>query len=280
MPVAILVLSAITCLLFLSLPASAGDLKIVTRQSFNGRDTSTSTQYLSSARSRFQSANGIDNVEGHHLADIVHYGDVTNRNFILDLDAHEYTTYETDKRGIALTAKSHPAPPRTGGQLDIWIESRDTGERQELFGHTARHIITKERRVPGAASCSTASETEIDGWYIDYSVLPVWRRPEHVGTFLVGGDCRDKIEVHKSGVEPGFAIKSTSTSKYLLPSSHEPVTSVSVLEVIEFSEAPLDPALFEVPPDFQQVTDLTNMNRQKRSTAWERFKNWTREIFR
>ena len=265
-----LALASISCLLLSAVSATAADLKIVTRQSVNGRDSDTSIQYLSSSRSRFESGKGIDNIARHRIASIVHYGDATNRNFTLDLDAREYTVYDADKRGIQLGAKSWPAK-YTGGQLDIWIESTDTGEQQEIFGHTARHIITKERRVPGPGACSTGSEAEYDGWYIDYSVLPEWRRATH-GVFNIvagfSGGCRDKIEVHRSGVELGFPMKVTTSQTQQVRaqrpgSAPEFLRTTSHLEVVEFSEAPLDPALFEVPADFRQVKELT-MNQNKR----------------
>ena len=279
MPASILVLSSAVLLAFLNIPATAGDLKIVTRQTVNGR-AYTTTQYFSASSLRFQTDSGSDNVEGHHLATIVHHGDTTSQNFQLDLDAREYTTYETDKRGIALNAKSYPARP-SEGRMDIWIESKDTGERRQMFGHTARHIITTEKRVPGAGSSCTASETETDGWYVDYSILPEWRRPTgHTINLVVGGNCRDKIEVHRSGVETGFALERKDTSIYRGTDGSQPVTSVSVMEVVEFSEGPLDPALFEPPSDFRRVNELTSMNKFQPRTPWQKVKNWVSEIFR
>ena len=58
----------------------------------------------------------------------------------------------------------------SGGTLKIWIENIDTGERKEIFGHTARHIITREKRIAGPGACSKPSLSETDGWYIDGSV--------------------------------------------------------------------------------------------------------------
>jgi len=271
MPISVLLLASASSLLLLGSSAMGNDLKIVTRQSADGRESTTSIQYLTASSERFETGRPIDNLAGHRIAGIVQHGDVTNHNFTLDLDAHEYTVYETDKRGIALGAKSRQVE-YTGGQLDIWIENIDTGERQEMFGHTARHIITRDRRVPGAGACSKGSESEYDGWYIDYSVLPEWRRPEKGKFGIVAGfssGCRDKIEVHRSGVEPGFPMKVTSRqlSQRLRPDgSQETVTLTSLTEVIEFSQAPLDPALFEVPPDFRKVDEFTSMNLPRKRT--------------
>jgi hypothetical protein len=280
MPLSALASAAIFCLLSLAVPAKNNDLKVVIRESFSLGQTVTSIQYLSSSYSRFEWANGPANIAGHRIADIVHYGESANQRFMLDLDAREYVFYETDKKGIKSNNQGAPFK-NGGGTLAIWIESSDTGERRQMFGHTARHIITKERRVPGAGSCSSSSESQTDGWYIDYSALPEWRRP-HPGMFFVtAGNCVDKIEVHRSGVELGFPLKVTTTLRNNLPGlDSRIVTNTSTLEVVEFTQAPLDPALFVVPSDFRRVPELTCMMKPPRSlTAWERFKNWLSDIF-
>ncbi|HEY6351560.1 MAG TPA: hypothetical protein VI636_19325 [Candidatus Angelobacter sp.] len=279
MPLSALVSATIFYLLSLGVPTKSPDLKVVIRESFSLGQTITSTQYLSSSYSRFEWANGPANIAGHHIADIVHYGESVNQRFMLDLDAHEYVFYETDKKGIRSGAQNIPLG-NSGGTLAIWIESTDTGERRQMFGHTVRRIITKERRVPGSGSCSYSSESETDGWYMDYSVLPEWRRP-HPGMFFVtAGNCRDKIEVYRSGVGLGFPLKVTTTFHAHLPGQDPKYgNNTSTLEVVEFKEAPLDPALFAVPPDFHRVAELTCMNTPRSFTAWEKLKKWLKGNF-
>lgn len=277
MPLFALTSAAIFCFLSLGVPTRHTDLKVVIRESFSLGQTITSTQYLSSSYSRFEWANGPANIAGHHIADIVHYGGSGNQRFMLDLDAHEYVFYETDKRGIRSGSPGIPLK-NSGGTLAIWIDNTDTGERRQMFGHTVRHIITKERRAPGSGSCSAGSESETDGWYIDYSVLPEWRRP-HPGMYFVNaGNCVDKIEVHHSGVELGFPIKAVTTLHTNLQDPRT-ATMTSTLEVVEFKEAPLDPALFAVPSDFHRVPELTCMKQPRNLTPWEKFKNWLKQSF-
>ena len=267
--------SLMSLLMVQAAPTSGNDVKIVVRYSF--RDHAfTSTEYFSGSRYRQQSDAGMDNIEGHHTARIVLRRDITNQNFLLDLDAHEYVAFETDQRGIAVGAKSRPAE-RTRGMVDIWIESTDTGERQEMFGYTARHIITRERRVPGQDSCSVPSETEMDGWYIDYSFLPEWRQPQGKA-FNVVGCAGDRIQLHRSGPALGFPIKVVTTFQQIGADSNVHA-STDTREVVELCHAPLDPSLFEVPSDFRPVRKLTSMNRPT-FTAWDRFKGWLADIFR
>lgn len=267
--------SLMSLLMVQAAPTSGSDVKIVVRQSF--RDHAfTSTEYFSGSRYRQQSDAKVDNIEGHHTARIVLHGDVTNQNFLLDLDAHEYVAFETDQRGIAVGAKSSPAE-RTPGTVDLWIESTDTGERQDMFGYTARHIITRERRVPGQNSSSVPSESVMDGWYIDYSFLPEWRQPRGQA-FHVAGSAGDRIQLHRSGPALGFPIKVVTTFQRIGVDSNVHA-STDTREVVELSHAPLDPALFEIPPDFRPVRKLTSMNRPT-FTAWDRFKGWLADILR
>ena len=252
----------------------------MTRESFSFGQTLTSIQYLSASKSRFELDNGANNVAGHRIVDIVHYGDSINQRFMLDQDAHEYVFYESDKKAAKAATQGTPLK-HSGGTLAIWIESTDTGERRQMFGHTARHILTTERRVPGSGSCSGSSDSQTDGWYIDYSWLPEWRRPQPGVFFVTAGGCLDNIEMHRHGVELGFPLKVTTTQHDDFPGRDPKLaTNTSSLEVVEFTEAPLDPALFVVPSDFHRVVELSCMQKPPRAlTAWERFKNWLEEIF-
>src|SRR5215475_10655792 len=148
---------------------SISGVKIVTRQ-ITGGFTDTRTEYLAADRLRNEWHSQMRDRVGPSMATIVLRGD-HERIFVLDMDAHEYTSYETDSRGI----KPQPTVD-SGGTLKIWIENIDTGERKEIFGHMARHIITREKRVAGPRACSKPSETETDGWYIDGSLMPEWRQ--------------------------------------------------------------------------------------------------------
>lgn len=277
MPFSALVLSSLSFLMFFPTTAPTDDLKIVTRYSFRD-STTTITQYSSGSYRREENSRGMDNVEGHHLATIVHRGDAGNQNFMLDLDAHEYVVFETDQYGVNRAAK--PRPANYTGTIDIWIESTDTGERQQMFGHSARHIITKERRAPRAGSSCSTSETEMDGWYIDDVPLPEWHQaPSRGVTFVTLGGCRDKPELHLSGVRPGFPMKVTTTHQQMSGQDAKVSTSTNTMEVVEMSTEKLDPALFVVPADFRKVNELTYMNKPKYLTAWARFKGWLEDFF-
>jgi hypothetical protein len=204
-------------------------------------------------------------------------------------------TYETDAQGVALGAKRRPVT-YSEGTLQIWIESTDTGERQEMFGHLAHHIITREKRIATPGACSGSSQSETDGWYIDESVMPEWQRTKKPGGGVVvatlvafsNGKCVDKvdhIDVHRAGVDPGFPLKITTTTKSEVP---EPdggtrmVASTWGSEVMEFHEGALNPSLFEVPPDFRRVEALKNWTvptPRRQLSGWDWFKDKVQQWF-
>jgi hypothetical protein len=292
MPLAMLVLLYLSTLT--SPNPSINGIKIVTRQVTAGF-TDTRTEYLAPDRLRNEWQSQIRDGSGPPMATIILRGD-RDRVFMLDLNAHEYVTYETDPR--ATTAGIRPRPVvDSGGTLQIWIESTDTGERKELFGHVARHIITREKRIAGPGACSKPSVTETDGWYIDGSVLPEWRQQKknNLGVVVAaevsaGSNDKcfnkmDKIEVHRSGVETGFPVKVTTTlsSEVSQPDgSTRTLSSTWGSEVVELKEGPLELTLFDVPRDFRRVESLRSWTAQlpRPLTGWEWFKEKVQEMFR
>jgi hypothetical protein len=184
----------------------------------------------------------------------------------------------------------------SGGMLKIWVENTDTGERKDFFGHTARHIITREKRVAGPGACSKPSVSETDGWYIDGSVLPEWRQQKKnsfgvvVAEVSTGSNDKcfnkmDKIEVHRSGVETGFPVKITTTltSEVSQPDGNtRTLSSTWGSEVVELKEGPLELTLFDVPTDFRRVESLRSWSAQppRQLTGWEWFKEKLQEMFK
>ena len=284
-------------LVFIFLPASviaAGqtvhDVKITTRHGSGSNDFTTTTYYSGeNSRSEMQTSSG--NVKGHHRALIRKKSAEGIQVYDLDLDAHEYVGYRTDVRGIMPGARQIAVKP-SGKTYVINIEVVDTGERREMFGHTARHLITKEKRIGGAGNCYGGNaESEIDGWYIDYDALPLPQRPKagvsaHLVTHSAGiGSihCSDKIENHRTGPPTGFPLKETTIWRAEGAQAGDNSRKVAspTTEVVEFVEAPLDPALFEVPADFKRVKEIIDptQRRLQAMTYWERFKAELWDIF-
>jgi hypothetical protein len=150
---------------------------------------------------------------------------------------------------------------RSGLTIHSHTETTDTGERRELFGHTARRVITRNQQTRDSQLCS---ESECDGWYIDPP--PAWLNlhpPPKPGIFYYlssGTGERDDFKFTEAGKrETGFLLLATRRYKsYFHDESgnsrdHE---SVQREEITEFSETPLEPELFVPPSDFKRVWQL------------------------
>jgi hypothetical protein len=285
--------------------AYASDLKIVTttRIQSNGH-ASTVTRYSKDQRSRTEWRNESGGPTKPGEPATYTYGPPRatifqcdeHRALDLNLQDHEYTLHELDEQGrpkgvkpIAISTKA------SGGTLTINVETIDTGERKQIFGRTARHIIRREKRVASPGACGRSGETESDGWYTDLETRNgcVATPKAHAGVATVGilvaggSQCMDKIEVHATGTAAmGFPLKLTTTSRdaIVLPDgTSKEITSTFENEVTELSEEPLDPALFELPAGFTQVTTLKDQPPVPASAVirewWERMKRSVRSWF-
>ena len=273
---------------------SINGLKIVTRQ-VTGGFTDTRTEYLAKDRLRNEFHSQMRDRVGPPMATIILRGE-RDRIFLLDMQAREYITYETDSRGSAVGFRPRPTVA-SGGTLQIWIENVDTGEKKEIFGHVARHIITREKRIAGPGACSKPSQSETDGWYIENSLWPEWRQQKKNGMGVVVAaevsagatdkcvNKMDKIEVHRSGVETGFPVKVTTTLRSEVTQadgSQSTLSSTWGSEVVEMKEGPLELSLFEVPQDFQRVAALRGWAgpAPRPLSGWEWFKQKLQDFFR
>jgi hypothetical protein len=269
--------SMLIVLFFACLPAALGatgqseahDLKITTRDSYSGSEYTTTTYYSGDkSRSEMQIISG--NMKGHHRAIIRRKGAESIQVYDLDLEAHKYVSYETDLHGGlpgvgGRRLVGHPS----GKTYQINIDVADTGERKKMFGHIARHLITHEERIGGPGNCYDGNpSSEKDGWYFDEDVLPEEIRSKRgMSAALVfrfasmdNQYCSDKIETHRTGPPTGFAIKETTT----LSSDAIQNAVSSRTEVLEFVEAPLDPALFQVPSHFKKVKEIIDPTARRR----------------
>ena len=176
--------------------------------------------------------------------------------FLINVDDREFTEWpvpvfptrqEVNARIKAVAQAGRPDPT-----VRVEIETIDTGERKDFFGHQARHVITTRRVVPLTSVTRDARSTVIDGWYIDLDTgisCDRWWRSESQGL----------LTVHKQGEQPprpiftnigeperGYAVRSRTTDE----------ESTLDVEVTDLSTAALDPALFEVPAGFSRVEQI------------------------
>src|SRR5262249_27276219 len=196
----------------------AGDLRVVSVVRSEKGDPYTTTRYYKGERLRIEWRDHTSWKPG-----LVTYGPQratiyqcdAQRAIDVNLDAHQYAITQLND-GCRGKNPSPPAPLK--GAIDVYIESTDTGQRRLILGRTARHMMTHSRQVGRPGACWRDVEMERDGWYIDMDEQEVDRRlrrntvNESLPLMTTGGNCRDKVELHRKGVErPGLALRLVQT---------------------------------------------------------------------
>ena len=311
---------ASACLILLGVPllqASENTGIRMTIQHGGAGLSSQRTVYLQADRKRieFRNSEGRKNTDGSlqpiygpRLAAITRCD--LGQSFELNLDTREYTSApyppkpftqeELKARGLDTPAAYVSDKPT----LRIEVTTTDTGERKEIFGRTARHVITTRKQIPLEGSASMPQESVMDGWYIDSNSGSIdlrqrllcdrkWPKGKQGHSYAywraVDGSRRpmDKAEFVTNGEpETGFILQSTVTSKntYTLPDGTKKQSdSKFETQVTQIEEVPLDPALFEIPPGFKRVDHIernpATASSSQISYLWQRFKASVASLF-
>ena len=169
-----------------------------------------------------------------------------------------------DAQAVPTTAPANNARRTTtertqGGLVTSTVTTRDTGERKQMFGYTARHILTAVEMKSSSDSCNPVDmKMETDGWYIDAAFqleCDIERAARYYNPQQPsGGGCRDRFETKQVGAaRRGFPVweKTTMFGK----EGSESFSTVN--EVVELSQATLDASLFEAPTDYREVKDFS-----------------------
>jgi len=249
--------ATITVLLACGLTALA-DIKYEVEYRAGGQ-TSRSTMYIKGQRQRFEQG-GAGRMYFIMQCD-------QKRNIMVDEQNRTYMVMPLDSKGgfpgMAPGQPSSPpqrstsTTPRRGGVVTITTEIVDTGERKQMFGHTARHIITTVTHEASHDSCSPGKSTvKTDAWVIDYRIefdckfdSPVGPPAQRPATRTVP-DCEDQIKTINKGNPAlmGFPILSIITT-----TDENGRTHTTEMEVKQLSVATLDQSLFEPPAGFTEM---------------------------
>jgi hypothetical protein len=262
--------SLIAAWLLLSVAAFASDLKFSRKNQDPSGIHGESIYYFQGQRIRIdhRAAFGYDWKNGR--AETVAYGPRMatifqcdmHRVLELDYDHHQYTVVELDRSGAPVNVKAAPAPRDSGAKVKVIVETRDTGETRQMFGHTARHFVTTRKTVPAAGSCASAQESVEDGWYIELDPRPTscqemehpLPQKENVAV-LTAGDCRDDYEIERSGpIPPPFAVELTVSTHTTGDARKQQFTN----RITDLSNLPLDPQIFDLPTGYKHVDKLDN----------------------
>ena len=143
-----------------------------------------------------------------------------------------------------------PSPEQTGAEVEITIDSVDTGERRQVGRYIARRVTTTRQVEPSLGANTRASTDDRDGWYIDLPGLGCSNSRADASFLMTEvvshGRPRDRLHFRQLGSAlRGYAIQET------IRQTEGGRTRVTQVELLEFSEAQLDAALFNVPSGYQ-----------------------------
>ena len=242
---------AIACITTFTGLASA-DTKVKTRQTSGGQ-TYENTSYIKGKRQRSEVSNG--------QMIVLQQCDL-RRNIQIMPQAKAYMIQPYDDANSTSTGRTAPGQPGAttkGGIVTSTVTTKDTGERKQMFGYTARHIITTMETASSPDACNqNKSKMVIDGWYIDaaFAVDCDSGLAHKSYTPPQSGGCQDRYVTKQIGLaKKGYPVWEKMTM-------FDPATGAesfsTINEVIEFSSATLEASLFEVPEGYREVKDFAS----------------------
>ena len=246
-----LFLFAATVIICLSATAFA-DVKIKTKQTMSGQ-TSENTTFIKGKRTRTEMMGGV-------MVTITQCDIGRDLQLNPAMKTYLVNTYEDGtpvKQAEPTTTKSTEVTK--GGTMFVTTTIKDTGERKQMFGFTARHIVqTIETETSPDACNPSKTKMEMDTWVIDAefasgcSTTNQYRQYKNTKS----GGCQDKIVPKPIGsAKSGYPLYTRMTS--FDANGKESFSTIS--EVVELSKATLDQALFEAPSDYREVSDTAAM---------------------
>lgn len=244
------IINIVLFLLCISITTFA-DTKLIVKNTVAGYSTQTTT-YIKGSRQRIEQGVGITMIYQCDTHQMIQLNTNTKKYVVtsLEVDSEKATPNEADK-----ATKEAISKPQKGGVVTYIFTNTDTGERKEMFGHTARHIKTTISKEATPNACDPENmQMEIDGWYIDFEyglycssdkpIIP--KQPERPNQI----PCKDEIHYKYNGsFKMGFPLILTTTIN-----SHNQKFSTT-MEVVDFSTVNLEASLFEVPGDYTKVNN-------------------------
>lgn len=247
----------------------------------------------------------------------------------LDLDNREYREFKGPRYPSKKEFTKLVEHAKKESEKEIQASTVDTGETKELFGHSARRLVTTVRQetaayTPAMNYIKTSFEETLDGWYLDIPApgcAPEYMRSGQATPITYWLDITppadirgpydpflpnewEDFQAYSSVPEPrtfsvplghrevtrlettsitktqfiytGFIPAGLAVAQNVSGQASAPATQFLCRDcsgprsapatkwrehpwsykVTEFSEAPLDPVLFTVPPDFKKVKRL------------------------
>lgn len=233
---------------------AAADVKIKSKQTMSGQ-TYENTTYIKGKRQRSESMNGM--MISLTQCDL-------RRGVQLNSQTKTYMVNAFGDASPASTAKTTAVVDsngvvQAGGRVTTTITTKDTGERKQMFGFIARHLIITMETTSSPDACNkTSTKMQTDGWYIDaeFALDCDYGYQNYHRNSAKNGGCRDKYDIKTVGTaKRGYPVYEKMTM--FDESGKETFSMVS--EVVELSKATLEAALFDIPADYREVQDASQM---------------------
>ncbi len=230
------------------------DLTIKIRRTVGDRHASVDTLYLKGARQRGEfvtqkpSVDSVDRV----LVSITQCD--RKQRLSLNPAARTYVRFPIEDWPERMKyARPVPAAEVSGADVTVTIDSFDTGERRQLGRFAARRVKTTTSVEPGPGASTPARVEETDGWYVDLPGLGCEDSGDRTGvvmSFLTPAR-RDRMHFKRLGTaRHGYAIEETTRR------TEAGRTTLSKVELLEFSEVLLNGALFELPASYSPALHM------------------------
>ena len=234
------------------LPAFA-DVKIKSKQTVSGQSYENAV-YIKGKRQRSESMGGMSiNIMQCDLKRTIEIMPQAEAYTIKPFNDADGATTETviNKKTTTTVTK--------GGVITMTITTKDTGERKQMFGYTARHIITTMETVSSPDACDPVNtKMETDGWYIDATFALSCQQDNYKNYTPppTKSGCQNKMQTKQIGApKTGFALR----EKMTMFDEHGKESFSTSNEVVEFSNATLNDSLFDVPAGYKEFKDSSQM---------------------
>lgn len=243
---------AIACVITITGIASA-DTKVKSRQTSGGQ-TYENTSYIKGKRQRTETNNG--------QMILVQQCDL-RRNIQIMPQAQAYIIQPYDDGANATSpgtgrTNAQPAETTKGGVITSTVTTKDTGERKQMFGYTARRIITTMETQSSPDACSQMnSKMQIDGWYIDAAFALDCDSGVSYRQYTPpqSGGCQDRFVTKQAGAaKRGYPVWEKTT----MFDANGAESFSTINEVLEFSHATFEASLFDVPAGYREVKDFAS----------------------
>ncbi|WP_291988168.1 hypothetical protein [Luteitalea sp.] len=230
------------------------DFRITTRMSHGDgpSHTTTTTLYLRGARERRESAVEQTGESATPLLASILQCD-QRRAIHLNLSDQlfsEVTFVEWSNSFAGVSTR-----PEAQGPVVTTIEDAvDTGERRRLGRHVARRVKTTTVVSPAPGANTPASRRETEGWYIDLPGLGCVASEMKSSLRLSAENPNGPRDRHryqtKGTARRGYAIEETTRH------TEARMTYTTTVTLVDWSDAPLDPLLFELPAHFRPALPM------------------------